>query len=179
MLRTMASGPAGPLEHLPGVRPRPHRACGNSSLTTSASSWRHADCIYKVRCPYPVARYSHADWGQEQQAEPTCHAAMREITIGRPPALPPDFLSCYPSRQRPSLSGIKELAGKGRLHTTDDDIVLLFLNPTPPPSPPPPDAPSSVGRAACLLNDEPAHLRPTAHAPLVHASLPLYGRLPP
>ena len=80
---------------------------------------------------------------------------MRYITIGRAPALPPDFLSCYPSHQRPSLSDIQELAIKGRLHTTDYDIVLLVRNPTPPPSP---DAPSSVGRAACLLNAEPVRI---------------------
>ena len=95
---------------------------------------------------YSVARYSNADWEREQQAEPTCHAAMRYTTIGRPSALPPDFLSCYPSHQRPSLSGIQDLAGKGRLRTTDDDIVLLVRNPTLPPTP---DEPSSVGRAAC------------------------------
>ena len=80
---------------------------------------------------------------------------MRYIAICRPSALPPDFLSCYPSHQRPSLSDIQELAGKGRSHTTDDDIVLLVRNPTPPP---PPDEPSSVGRAACLLNDEPIRI---------------------
>ena len=28
------------------------RACGNSSLTAYASSWRHVDCTYKVRCPW-------------------------------------------------------------------------------------------------------------------------------
>ena len=50
-----------------------------------------------------VARYSHADWEREQQAEPTCHAAMRYITIGRPSALPADFLSCYPSHNQPRL----------------------------------------------------------------------------
>ena len=50
-----------------------------------------------------VARYSHADWEREQQAEPACHAAMCYITIGRPPALPADFLSCYPSHKLPSL----------------------------------------------------------------------------
>ena len=71
-----------------------------------------------------VARYSHADWEREQQAEPTCHAAMRYITIGRPSALPPDFLSCSPSHKRPSHSDIKELAGKGLLHTTDGNTVL-------------------------------------------------------
>ena len=89
-----------------------------------------------------VERYSHADLEREQQAESTCHAAMRYITIGRPSALPPDFLSCYPSHRRPSLSDIQKLAGKGRLHKTDDDIALLVSIPTPPPTS---DAPSSVG----------------------------------
>ena len=64
------------------------------------------------------------------------------------------FLSCYPSHQSPSLSDIQELAGKVRLRTTDDDIALLVRNPPPPP----PDAPRSVGRVACLLNDEPIHI---------------------
>ena len=73
---------------------------------------------------------------------------MHYITIGRPPALPPNVLSRYPSHQRPSVSDIQELAGNGRLHTSDVDIDLLVRNP------PPPDAPSSVGRAVCLLNDE-------------------------
>ena len=75
-----------------------------------------------------VARYSRADWEREEQAEPTCHAAIRYITIGRPSALPPDFQSCYPSHKRPSLSDIQELAGGGRLHTTGDDVVLLVRN---------------------------------------------------
>ena len=99
---------------------------------------------------------AHADWGREQQAEPTCHAAMRYITVGRPSALPPDFLSCYPSHKRPSLLDIQELAGKGRLHTTDDDIVLLVHNPTPPLTTT--AGPSSVGRVACLLNEEPIRM---------------------
>ena len=38
-----------------------------------------------------AARYSHADWAREQQAEPACHAAMRYVAVGRPPALPDDF----------------------------------------------------------------------------------------
>ena len=76
---------------------------------------------------------------------------MRYINTGRPSALPPDFLSCYLSHQRPSFSDIQELAGKGRLHATDDDIVLLVRNSTPPPTT---DELSSVGRAACLLNGE-------------------------
>ena len=61
-----------------------------------------------------------------------------------------------PSPKRPSLSDIQELAGKGRLHTTDDDIVLLVRNTTLPPTSS--DKPNSVGRAACLLNDEPVHI---------------------
>ena len=71
-----------------------------------------------------VARYSHADWKREQHAELMCHAMMRYISIGRPSVLPPDFLACYLSHKRPSLPDLKELAGKGRLHTIDDDIVL-------------------------------------------------------
>ena len=43
---------------------------------------------------------------------------------------------------------------KGRLHKTDDDFVFLVRNPTPSPTL---DSPISVGRAACLLNDE--HIR--------------------
>ena len=80
---------------------------------------------------------------------------MRYITIGRPSALPPDFLSCYPLHQRPSLSDIQELARKGRLLMTDAEVVLLVGNSTPPPMP---DVPSSVGQAACLLNDEPIRI---------------------
>ena len=103
-----------------------------------------------------VARYSHAGWNQEQHAEPTCHATIRYISIDRPSALPPDVLACYPSHKRPSLSDIQELAGKGRLHTPDDDNVLLLRDPTPPPTRS--DKPNSVGRAACLLNDEPVRI---------------------
>ena len=94
------------------------------------------------------------DWEQEQQPEPTCHAAMRYITIGRPPALPPDVLLRYSSHRRPSLSEIYELANIGRLHTTDD-IVLLVRNPT---AMPMRDSPNSVGRPSCLLNDKPIRI---------------------
>ena len=72
-----------------------------------------------------AARYSYADWAREQQSEPACHAAMRYIVLVRPPALPADFLPGFHLHQRPSFSEIQELAGKGRLHTTDDGIVLL------------------------------------------------------
>ena len=100
-----------------------------------------------------VARYLHVDWKREQHAEPICHATMRYISIARPSVLPPDALASYRSHKRPSLSDIQELVGKGRLDTTDDDSVLLVRNPTLPPTTP--DKPDSMGRAACLLNDEP------------------------
>ena len=99
-----------------------------------------------------AARYSHADWAREQQAERACHAAMRYIALGRPPSLPDEFLSSFPSHQRPSFSEIQELAGKGRLHTTYHVIVLLVRQPTPQP---PSDSQHPVRRAARLLNDEP------------------------
>ena len=92
------------------------------------------DDVDEVRFADSVARYSHADWKQEQHAERTCHVTMHYISIGLPSVLPPDFLACYPSHKRPSLSDIQELAGKGRLHTTDDKIVLLVRNPTLPPT---------------------------------------------
>ena len=106
------------------------------------------------------ASCSHPDWAREQQAEPACHAAMSYIALGRPPALPDDVLSRFPSHQRPSFSEIQELAGKGRLYTTDDGTALLVRQPSPQP---PSDSQRSVGRAACLLNDEPIRI----HVPLL------------
>ena len=76
---------------------------------------------------------------------------MRYISINRPSVLPPDFWACYPLHKRPSLSG----AGEG-LHATDDDIVEFVRNPTLPPTRS--DKPNPVGRAACLLNDEPVRI---------------------
>ena len=141
LLSTMALGPAGPLDHLPGMLtprreirgrgrpcppPRPlllpsHRSPRYQSRPTANAQSLWGLLSYDLRLPrdtltaptkldvlgdpaellfaYSVARYSHADWEQEHQADPTCHAAMRYITIGRPSALPPDFLSCYPSHQ--------------------------------------------------------------------------------
>ena len=101
-----------------------------------------------------AARYSHADWAREQQAEPACHAAMSYIVLGPTPSLLADFFSCFPSHQRPSFSEIQGLAGKGRLHTTDDGIVLLVRQST---TQPPSDSQHPVGRAACLSNDD--HVR--------------------
>ena len=62
-------------------------------------------------------------------------------------------LSAFPLVSAPPFSEIQELAGKGRLHTTDEDIVLLVRSPTP--------AHYSLRpaeRAACLLSDEPVRI---------------------
>ena len=79
---------------------------------------------------------------------------MRYIVLGRPPSLPADFLSCFPSHQRPSFSEIQELTGRSRLHINDDGIVVLVRQPTPQP----PDSQRPMGHAACLLNDEPVRI---------------------
>ena len=81
---------------------------------------------------------------------------MHYVSIGQPSVLPPDILACYPLHKHLSLSDIQEKESKGRLHTTDDDIVLLVRNPTLPSTRA--DTPNSVGRAACLLNDEPLRI---------------------
>ena len=99
-----------------------------------------------------AARHSHAEWARERRAEPACPATMRYIVLGRPPSLPADVLSCFPSHQRSSFSEIQERAGKGRLHTTDDGTILLVRQPT---SQPPSFLQHPVRRAACLLNSEP------------------------
>ena len=112
--------------------------------------------LRNLRFTDSVERYLHADWKREQRAQPMCDATMRYVSIGRPSVLPPDGLACYHSPKRPSLSGIKDLAVKGRLHTTDDHIVLLARSPTLPPTRS--DKPNSVGRTACLLNDEPVRI---------------------
>ena len=77
--------------------------------------------------------------------------ALRQYRLGVGPAA--RVLSCYSSYKRPSCLDIQELAGKRRLHTTDHDTVLLVRNPTPAPTTS--DKPNFMGRAACLLNDEP------------------------
>ena len=71
--------------------------------TAPASAKLDALDAAKLQFADSVARYSHADLERQQQAEPTCHAAMRYIAIGRPSALPADFLSCYPSHNQPPL----------------------------------------------------------------------------
>ena len=144
------------------VRPRPHRAYMRTPLlrlTPSSgdtpTAHTRSDALgdaADLRFADSVARYSHADWKREQHGKPMCHVMMRYVSIGRPSVLPPDVLACYSSHKRTSLSDIQELVGKGRLYTTDEDIILLVRNPTLPPTRS--DEPNSVGRAACLLNDE-------------------------
>ena len=118
---------------------------------TAPTKLEALDDVDELQFTDSIRRFSHANWDREPQAVPTCHASMRCITIGRPQALPPDFLTPYASHKRPSLSDIQALTNTGRLHTIDDDIVLIVRNPTPPPTL---DAPSSLGPAAYLLNDE-------------------------
>ena len=131
-MSTMALGPAGPLDHLPGgltpgrefPRPRPTAAtpapAASSAPTVPIPSDRDRaepvgtpllrltpplgdtppapaklDALgdaAKLQFADSVARYSHADWERQQQAEPTCHAARRYSTISRPSALPADFI---------------------------------------------------------------------------------------
>ena len=73
---------------------------------------------------------------------------MRYIVLGRPRTLPTDFLSCFPSHQRPSFSEIQDFTGNGRLDITGDGIVLLVRQLPPPP---PPDYQRPMGHAAWLL----------------------------
>ena len=148
------------------VRPRPRSAYMETPLLRltpspgdTPTAYTRSDALgnaVELRFADSVARYSHDDWSREQHVEPTCYAMMRYVSIGRPSVLPPDVLACYLSHKRPSLSYIKELADKGRLHTTDDDILLLVRNPTLPPTRS--DKPNSVRRVACLPNDEPVRI---------------------
>ena len=74
-------------------------------------------------------RYSLSDWQQEQQAEPTCAAAIHYLAKGSPKPPPPDLLDGFPEPRRPVLHEVLTLAVKGKLHTTDDGITLLVRDP--------------------------------------------------
>ena len=87
-----------------------------------------------------------------QRDTPQC---VTYLSAGHRPCRP-TCLCATPRTTVPSFSVIHELAGKGRLHKTYDDIALLVRNITP--SPTRSDKPNSVGRAACLLNDEPVRI---------------------
>ena len=84
---------------------------------------------------------------------PRCHAVHRSWPAAGPTRRL--FVVCFLSHQRPSFSEIQQLAGKGWLHTTNDGTVLLVRQPTPQP---PPESQRPVGRAACLLKDEPVRI---------------------
>ena len=78
------------------VRPLPRRAYRNFSFTPQVFSWwptahTWSDALgdaAKLQFDDSVARYSHADGRRENHAEPTCHAMMRYISIGRSSVLP-------------------------------------------------------------------------------------------
>ena len=96
------------------VRPRPRRVYMGTPLVRltpspgdTPTAYTRSDALgnaAELRFADSVARYSHGDWKREQHAEPTCHAMMRCVSTGRPSVLPPDFLACYLSHNRPSLS---------------------------------------------------------------------------
>ena len=153
------------------VRPRPRRAYMGTPLLRltpspgdTPTAHTRSDTLgdaADLRFADSVARYSLGNRKREQHSEPTYHAVMCYVSIGRPSVLPPYFLACYPPHKRPSLSYIQELAGKGRLHTTGDDIVLLVQNPSLPPTRS--DKPTTARRSAFFLNDKPVHI----YAPLL------------
>ena len=118
-----------------------------------------------------AARYSHADWAWEQQAEFTCNAAMRCIALGRPEVLPADVSSCFPFQQRPPFSNIQELDNEGRLHTTDAGIVA--------PSPCVGHATPGGSYRLFIRRRAYSHVCAAAHAPLGHAGLPFHSFLSP
>lgn len=57
-----------------------------------------------------AARHSQAVWEREQQAEPTCWAAIKHSIIGGSLASPAEALARIPSYPRPSVSEIQGLA---------------------------------------------------------------------
>ena len=142
------------------VRPRPRRVYMGTPLLRftlspgdTPTAYTRSDALHdtaELRFADSVARYSRDEWKREHHAERTCHAMMRYASTGRP------NVWRATSRTSVHLSQTKELADKGLLHTTDDDIVLIIRNPTLPPTRS--DKPNSVGRIACLLNDEPARI---------------------
>ena len=88
---------------------------------------------------------------------PRRRAVHRSWPAGRPTRR---RLVVFSSAPALLFSENQELAGKGRLHTTDDGTVLLVRQRT---LQPPSDSQHLVGRAAYLLNDEPIHI----YAPLL------------
>ena len=62
--------------------------------TSTAHTSSHAlGDAAELRFADSVAHFSHADWKREGHAEPTFHAMIRNVSIGRPSVLPPDVLA--------------------------------------------------------------------------------------
>ena len=81
---------------------------------------------------------------------------MRYVSIGRPSVLPPDV---WRATSRTSVHP-SQTSRSWRIRVDyiqpNDDIVLLVRNPILPPTRS--DKPNTVGRVACLLNDEPIRI---------------------
>ena len=109
----------------------------------------------QLRFAGSVARYSHADWKREQNAEPTCHATIRYLSIGRPLALPPTFWRANPRTSIPPaqtsrswrvrIDYIQPMTTSFYSSVTRHCRLQRLTN-------------STVGRAACLLNDQPIRI---------------------
>lgn len=125
-----------------------------------------------------AACYSHADWAREQQTELVCHARMRQIVLGRPVALPIEFLSCFLRASALPSQRLRNLLEKDNCCTPPTMVwscsSLCRLHP-------PRAKLAAPGRACVLFIERRAfsHLRAAAHAPLSHTGLPFDGFLPP
>ena len=90
-----------------------------------------------------------------RRATPRC---VSSLSAGRRPCRPTFWRATLRTSVPPSQTSSR---WQVRVDYTNDDIVLLVHNPTLPPTRS--DKPNPVGRAACLLNDEPARI----YVPLV------------
>ena len=173
MLSTMALGPARPLDHPPGVLGPPRVPRLRPAPSTAATPALAASPVPTVPIPSDRDRAEPVRTHLVRLTPPPGDTPTAPAKLDAPPmllicsALIPGRVICVPigsESNRPAVchasrrfvviplvqasfpSDIQELAGKGRLHTTDDDIFLLVRDPTPPPKTS--DEPSSVGRAA-------------------------------
>ena len=111
-----------------------------------------------------------------KQPGPTRQAAMRYIILGRPLALPNDRYIVFTLAPAPfPLQEVQDLAGKGRLLSTNASIVLFARKPT---------LPSLCWLTATsvtldLLSERRVflHVRAASYAPLGYAGLPSNGLL--
>ena len=73
--------------------------------------------------------FSHRDWDQAQRVDPLCNATRRYIKLGYPKPPPLSLCDHLPSRTRPEIADIVDLAAKSRLLQGDDDTTLLVRKP--------------------------------------------------